>query len=222
MLVTMTTAPISDTALAPFHPAVQEWFAASFPSPTRAQQLGWPAIAKGDWTLIFAPTGSGKTLTAFLWALDRLMFTPRPPKEQRCRVIYISPLKALAVDVERNLRAPLAGIANVARERGDDFVIPEIATRTGDTPQSERARFGRHPDHDARIALPADDVERARRPARRRDRDHRRDPRARPRQTRRAHGVVAGADGAAMREAAAADRALGDATAVGGSGEVFR
>jgi ATP-dependent Lhr-like helicase len=133
------------TGLEPFHPAVREWFNASFPEPTRAQQLGWPAIANGDWTLIFAPTGSGKTLTAFLWALDRLMFTPRPPKEQRCRVIYISPLKALAVDVERNLRAPLAGIANVARERGDDFVIPEIATRTGDTPQSERARFSRDP-----------------------------------------------------------------------------
>ncbi|HEX8254268.1 MAG TPA: crosslink repair DNA glycosylase YcaQ family protein [Thermoanaerobaculia bacterium] len=133
------------TGLEPFHPAVREWFAASFAAPTKAQQLGWPAIANGDWTLIFAPTGSGKTLTAFLWALDRLMFTPRPPKEQRCRVLYVSPLKALAVDVERNLRAPLAGISNVARARGDEFVIPEIATRTGDTPQSERARFAREP-----------------------------------------------------------------------------
>ncbi|HEX8618424.1 MAG TPA: crosslink repair DNA glycosylase YcaQ family protein [Thermoanaerobaculia bacterium] len=133
------------TGLEPFHPAVREWFTASFSAPTKAQQLGWPAIANGDWTLIFAPTGSGKTLTAFLWALDRLMFTPRPPKEQRCRVIYVSPLKALAVDVERNLRAPLAGIANVARARGDEFVFPEIATRTGDTPQSERARFAREP-----------------------------------------------------------------------------
>ncbi|HYI11504.1 MAG TPA: DEAD/DEAH box helicase [Thermoanaerobaculia bacterium] len=141
----MTTAPITDNALAPFHPAVQEWFAASFPAPTKAQQLGWPTIAKGDWTLIFAPTGSGKTLTAFLWALDRLMFTPRPPKEQRCRVLYVSPLKALAVDVERNLRAPLIGIANVAQARGDQYVIPEIAIRTGDTPQSERARFLRDP-----------------------------------------------------------------------------
>src|SRR5947207_8959597 len=62
-------------ALAPFHPAVRDWFTASFQAPTKAQDLGWPAIAKGDWTLIFAPTGSGKTLTAFLWALDRLMFT---------------------------------------------------------------------------------------------------------------------------------------------------
>ncbi|HEX6086487.1 MAG TPA: DEAD/DEAH box helicase [Thermoanaerobaculia bacterium] len=135
----------STTGLEPFHPAVREWFTASFPSPTRAQQLGWPAISRGEHTLIFAPTGSGKTLTAFLWALDRLMFTPRPPKERRCRVLYVSPLKALAVDVERNLRAPLIGISNMAAQRGDELVIPEIATRTGDTPQSERARFARDP-----------------------------------------------------------------------------
>jgi ATP-dependent Lhr-like helicase len=107
--------------------------------------MGWPAISGGAWTLIFAPTGSGKTLTAFLWALDRLMFAPRPEKERRCRVLYVSPLKALAVDVERNLRAPLAGIANIAQTRGDTFVIPEIWIRTGDTPQSERARFARDP-----------------------------------------------------------------------------
>jgi ATP-dependent helicase Lhr and Lhr-like helicase len=144
-MLTMARAPKIDPALEPFHPAVREWFASSFASPTKAQQLGWPAIARGEWTLITAPTGSGKTLTAFLWALDRLMFTPRPPKERRCRVIYVSPLKALAVDVERNLRAPLAGISNVATARGDEFVIPEIATRTGDTPQSERAKFARDP-----------------------------------------------------------------------------
>ena len=141
----MPRKPTLPTGLEPFHPAVREWFTASFASPTRAQQLGWPSIARGDWTLIFAPTGSGKTLTAFLFALDRLMFTPRPSKERRCRVIYVSPLKALAVDVERNLRAPLIGISNVARERGDALVIPQIAIRTGDTPQSERARFVREP-----------------------------------------------------------------------------
>jgi ATP-dependent Lhr-like helicase len=141
----MPRKPTSATGLEPFHPAVCEWFTASFASPTRAQQLGWPAISGGEDTLIFAPTGSGKTLTAFLWALDRLMFTKRPPKERRCRVVYVSPLKALAVDVERNLRAPLIGISNVAQARGDAFVIPEIAIRTGDTPQSERARFGREP-----------------------------------------------------------------------------
>jgi len=137
--------PKAHGALDLFHPSVREWFTASFEAPTKAQQQGWPAIANGDWTLIFAPTGSGKTLTAFLWALNGLMFRPRPPKEQRCRVLYLSPLKALAVDVERNLRAPLAGIANVARARGDELTIPEIAIRTGDTPQSERAKFGRDP-----------------------------------------------------------------------------
>ncbi|HYC59738.1 MAG TPA: DEAD/DEAH box helicase [Thermoanaerobaculia bacterium] len=135
----------SQSALDLFHPAVREWFTSSFAAPTKAQQQGWPAIANGDWTLIFAPTGSGKTLTAFLWALNGLMFRPRPPKEQRCRVLYLSPLKALAVDVERNLRAPLAGISNVAASRGDDFTVPEIAIRTGDTPQSERAKFNRDP-----------------------------------------------------------------------------
>jgi ATP-dependent Lhr-like helicase len=131
--------------LALFHPAVREWFTSSFRAPTRAQDLGWPAIATGDWTLIFAPTGSGKTLTAFLWALDRLMFSPVPKKERRCRVLYVSPLKALAVDVERNLRAPLAGIANLSAARSEPFVLPEIAIRTGDTPQRERARFLRAP-----------------------------------------------------------------------------
>src|SRR4051812_44000787 len=107
--------------------------------------LGWPAIARSESTLILAPTGSGKTLTAFLWCLDRLMFTPAPPKSARCRVLYVSPLKALAVDVERNLRAPLAGIAQLAQAAGDAFLTPAIAIRTGDTPQTERARFQREP-----------------------------------------------------------------------------
>jgi len=137
--------PSPKPALELFHPAVRDWFNGSFGTPTRAQGLGWPAIASGDWTLITAPTGSGKTLTAFLWALNQLMFTERPDKQHRCRVIYISPLKALAVDVERNLRAPLTGIANLAGSRGESFVMPAIATRTGDTPQSERARFQRDP-----------------------------------------------------------------------------
>jgi ATP-dependent Lhr-like helicase len=131
--------------LAPFHPATRAWFTGAFEAPTRPQVQGWPAIATGDSTLILAPTGSGKTLTAFLWCLDRLMFTPAPPKSGRCRVLYISPLKALAVDVERNLRAPLAGIAQVADGRGDTYLAPVIAIRTGDTPQSERARFQREP-----------------------------------------------------------------------------
>src|SRR5204863_5289695 len=97
-----------------FHDAVREWFDGAFDAPTRPQTLGWPAIARGDSTLILAPTGSGKTLAAFLSCLDRLMFTPEPAKASCCRVLYVSPLKALAVDVERNLRAPLAGIAQAA------------------------------------------------------------------------------------------------------------
>src|SRR5678809_759440 len=74
-----------------FHPAVAEWFASSFAAPTRPQELGWPAIARGESTLILAPTGSGKTLTAFLWCLNRLMFEPPPAPRQRCRVLYVSP-----------------------------------------------------------------------------------------------------------------------------------
>src|SRR5262245_8883250 len=131
--------------LAVFHPAVRDWFTSSFAGATSAQVQGWPAIARGESTLILAPTGSGKTLTAFLWCLDRVMFTPAPDKKQRCRVVYVSPLKALAVDVERNLRAPLAGIARAAESRGIPYVAPVIAIRTGATPAAERARFQREP-----------------------------------------------------------------------------
>src|SRR6266446_3767399 len=131
--------------LALFHAPVREWFTRSFAAATRPQTLGWPAIARGESTLILAPTGSGKTLTAFLWCLDRAMFTPAPDLRRRCRVVYISPLKALAVDVEKNLRAPLQAIADIAAVRGDSFRTPTIAIRTGDTPPSERARFQREP-----------------------------------------------------------------------------
>ena len=128
-----------------FHDPVQTWFRASFHQPTRPQRLGWPVLARGDSALILAPTGSGKTLAAFLACLDRLMFAPRPDRQARCRVIYVSPLKALAVDVERNLRAPLAGIANVAGVHGVPFHAPDISLRTGDTPTSDRAKFLRDP-----------------------------------------------------------------------------
>jgi len=128
-----------------FHPAVEEWFAATFPAPTLAQEKGWPPIQAGRHTLVFAPTGSGKTLAAFLAAIDRLMFSAVPETSERCRVLYVSPLRALAVDVERNLRAPIAGIARVAERRGEPFHVPVIGLRTGDTPADERARMVRHP-----------------------------------------------------------------------------
>src|SRR5271156_2181408 len=139
----------ADAALGLFHPITAQWFRAVFERPTAPQVEGWPAIARGESTLILAPTGTGKTLTAFLWCLDRLMLhrpTARPDAEtEGCRVVYISPLKALAVDVERNLRSPLASIANMARQQGVVFYTPEISIRTADTPQRDRARFRRHP-----------------------------------------------------------------------------
>jgi ATP-dependent Lhr-like helicase len=135
----------SKSPLTLFHAPVRAWFDAVFPAPTRPQQLGWPAIARGESTLILAPTGTGKTLAAFLWCINRLMFAPVPPRHQRCRVLYISPIKALAVDIERNLRSPLVGIAQAARAAGIAFHEPTIAIRTGDTPAAERARFARHP-----------------------------------------------------------------------------
>src|SRR5207245_10856170 len=99
---------------ASFNPATRAWFEATFQSPTRAQELAWPAIACGESVLVLAPTGSGKTLAAFLAAIDRLMFSPAP-KKPATRIVYISPLKALAVDIERNLREPLVGIVRQAQ-----------------------------------------------------------------------------------------------------------
>jgi ATP-dependent Lhr-like helicase len=140
-----SAAEASADVLQLFHPAVRDWFTAVFPAPTRPQIAGWPAIARGQSTLILAPTGTGKTLAAFLWCINRIMFSPVPAEQQRCRVVYISPIKALAVDVERNLRAPLVGIAQAAQRLGADHHLPSVSIRTGDTPPSERARFQRHP-----------------------------------------------------------------------------
>src|SRR3954465_15057598 len=118
-----------------FSPAVRDWFSAAFAAPTPAQEQAWPAIASGEHVLISAPTGSGKTLAAFLWGLDRLASDPLPEGERRTRLVYVSPLKALSYDVERNLRAPLRGI---------DASI-DVAIRTGDTPQRDRQAMRRHP-----------------------------------------------------------------------------
>jgi ATP-dependent Lhr-like helicase len=130
-------APSVHPALEGFTPRVREWFARAFAEPTPAQALAWPAIAGGRHALISAPTGSGKTLAAFLWALDRLVADPSPlePARRSVRLVYVSPLKALGYDIERNLRVPLRGIGADVR----------VAVRTGDTPQRERREMVRTP-----------------------------------------------------------------------------
>jgi ATP-dependent Lhr-like helicase len=129
-----------------FSDITRAWFCATFAAPTPAQAQGWEAISRGDHTLVLAPTGSGKTLAAFLWALDRLLTRPPPADERvRCRVLYVSPLKALTYDVERNLRAPLTGIAMEAERAGLAAPSVRVATRTGDTPEGERRQIQRHP-----------------------------------------------------------------------------
>jgi ATP-dependent Lhr-like helicase len=119
-------------ALSAFTPQVRDWFSRAFAEPTAVQQLAWPAIATGEHALISAPTGSGKTLAAFLWGLDRLV---AEPSSDRTRIVYVSPLKALSYDVEKNLRAPLRGIGADVR----------VGVRTGDTPQKDRRDMTRHP-----------------------------------------------------------------------------
>jgi len=132
--------------LAGFSALTREWFTGAFAEPTAAQAGAWASIAGGDNTLVIAPTGSGKTLAAFLWALDRLAGGPLPADPKlRCRVLYISPLKALAVDIERNLRAPLAGIRQIAQRRGLPEPDIRVAVRTGDTGADERRRLSTKP-----------------------------------------------------------------------------
>ncbi|MCO6006400.1 ATP-dependent helicase [Actinoallomurus purpureus] len=129
-----------------FSAATRAWFAGAFAAPTAAQAAAWEAISRGDNTLVVAPTGSGKTLAAFLWSLDRL--ASAPPEEdpkRRCRVLYVSPLKALAVDIERNLRAPLTGLRQTARRLGLAEPDISVAVRSGDTPADERRRFATRP-----------------------------------------------------------------------------
>jgi ATP-dependent Lhr-like helicase len=141
---TPTPVPPGNDPLALFSPAVAEWFRSAFAAPTPAQVDGWASIAAGRHTLIHAPTGSGKTLAAFLWTLDRLAREPRP-KAPTVRVLYVSPLKALVYDVERNLRAPLAGIRLAAERLGEPEPRIEVGVRTGDTPADERRRLVRNP-----------------------------------------------------------------------------
>ncbi len=139
----MTTATHADP-LAPFSEPTRTWFREAFAAPTRAQELGWDAISGGKHALIHAPTGSGKTLAAFLWCLDRLMTEPARA-EPTVRVLYVSPLKALTYDVERNLRTPLAGIRRTAERLGEPVPEISVASRTGDTPADARRALVRHP-----------------------------------------------------------------------------
>ena len=134
--------------LASFHPVIQRWFRSRFDAPTEAQAAGWPAIAEGRHTLIAAPTGSGKTLTAFLTCIDQLvrqgMETGLPDTTQ---VVYVSPLKALSNDIQKNLATPLEEIATLAEESGTPIPRISTAVRTGDTPASERQRMAKRPPH---------------------------------------------------------------------------
>src|ERR1700685_4212600 len=131
-----------------FSAATRAWFEGAFAAPTQAQAGAWDAISSGQDTLVVAATGSGKTLAAVLWAIDRLASTPpaeKPAQKQRCRVLYISPLKALAVDIERNLRAPLTGIRHTAQAMGAPEPDIQVAVRTGDTAAEERRRLATKP-----------------------------------------------------------------------------
>ena len=128
----------------PFHPATRAWFGDSFAGPTPVQVQGWAEIAAGHDALLIAPTGSGKTLAAFLWALDHLGHR-EPAADKGVRVLYVSPLKALVHDIERNLRAPLVGIARAAAGLGERFAPPTVSMRTGDTTQAERRAWLKAP-----------------------------------------------------------------------------
>src|SRR5262245_57173868 len=135
------TGPMAD-----FSEPTASWFRAAFAEPTPAQAEAWQAIGNGENALVIAPTGSGKTLAAFLWAIDKLANEPRPEQpDQRCRVLYISPLKALAVDIERNLRSPLAGVSQAMRRLGLPEPDVAVAVRSGDTAADERRKLASKP-----------------------------------------------------------------------------
>jgi ATP-dependent Lhr-like helicase len=134
----------ADNALQHFHSCTRTWFMEAFDQPTRVQNTAWPVLASGGSALLLAPTGSGKTLAAFLASINRLMFGPEPP-EKKVRVLYISPLKALGVDVDRNLRAPIAGLRAVAQREGIEHRVPTVGVRSGDTSQEQRRLMARNP-----------------------------------------------------------------------------
>jgi ATP-dependent Lhr-like helicase len=131
-----------------FHPLVWDWFSARFAAPTEAQRRGWQHIGRGEDTLIAAPTGSGKTLAAFLWSIDRLaQRAAAGALEDSTSTLYVSPLKALGNDIEKNLQQPLSGIAELAARRGIAFPAIRVAVRSGDTPAGERQLMVRRPPH---------------------------------------------------------------------------
>src|SRR3954447_22606289 len=140
----MTEAAEHLAALERFSVPTREWFRAAFAQPTPAQAGAWEAISQQRHALVVAPTGSGKTLSAFLWAIDRLLTEGRP-MEKGTRVLYVSPLKALAVDVERNLRAPLTGIRQTRERLGTTIPDVTVGIRSGDTPAAERRTLARTP-----------------------------------------------------------------------------
>ncbi len=131
-----------------FHPLVKAWFAGTFDAPTPPQELGWPAIAAGRHALLSAPTGSGKTLAAFLWAIDGLVRSAMGGVlADQTSVVYVSPLKALSNDIQKNLWEPLRAIGQLAQERGTPLPEIRVAVRTGDTPAKERESMRRRPPH---------------------------------------------------------------------------
>ncbi len=136
--------PVPDS-LQGFSAPTRAWFEAAFAAPTPAQEGAWRAISAGRHALVVAPTGSGKTLSAFLWSIDRLLSEPLPEPGERCRVLYISPLKALAVDVERNLRAPLHGVRHTAERLGTTVPEIRVGVRSGDTPAGDRRALASRP-----------------------------------------------------------------------------
>src|SRR5689334_22274352 len=141
-------APRVDPALRPFHPIVRSWFREALGKPSLPQQRGWPTIAKGDHTLILAPTGTGKTLTAFLWELNALIVEgSKAPLANAVHILYVSPLKALNNDIQRNLERPLTELKERFAAAGASFPEIRVAVRTGDTPASARARMIRKSPH---------------------------------------------------------------------------